>query len=72
MKVLLQQNPLQARQIMVNNPQLTKALFQVLALSTCLIDHIIASLWIQPPTSENTYVCCTFALNCLFCMFWTS
>lgn len=29
MKALLQQNFPQARQIMVNNPQLTKALFQV-------------------------------------------
>ena len=29
MKALLQQNPVQARQIMLNSPQLTKALFQV-------------------------------------------
>jgi hypothetical protein len=33
MKALLQQNMAQARQIMVNNPQLTKALFQVQYLS---------------------------------------
>ena len=35
MKALIQQNPGQARQIMVQNPQLTKALFQVLPNPLC-------------------------------------